>query len=140
MYVTEILLTGAVAHSRERARDEKRTERQRTGFSASHVILDLSLEAMKRIGYEALSLARPPQPLLFVYNGAGAFAYDGAARRSEEAQQHALARIEKETLQREMELLEIEREMELLEIEPGIGAAHRPMPSFVAFDGMLGSF
>ena len=127
MLVTGIAPTEAVTQSRAKSREEKQAERQRAGFSAGHIILDLSLEAWKRIGREPHSSARTQPTPLFIYNDAGDFAYDDAARRYEEAQQRAVSRVE------------IERQRaNAATVETGPENAMPPMPSFVAFDGMLG--
>jgi len=127
MIVTRIGPSEAVAQPRAKTREEKRAERQRTRFSPGHIILDLSLEAWKQIGHEPHSSARTLPPPLFIYNDAGDFAYNDAARRYEEAQQRAISRMETERL-----------------LVSADAAAAKPvnatgsMPSFVAFDGMLG--
>ena len=127
MIVTGIAPTESTAQSRARSREKGRAEEYPTGFSAPHIILDLSLEAMRQIGYEPLAPGRPPQPLLFVYTGKGEFAYDEAAKRYQEAHRRAVSRLEAERLRAETAVRETAPEY-----------AETLLPSTVSFDGMLG--
>ena len=85
------------------------------------------MEAWKQIGHEPHSTARTLPPPLFIYNDAGDFAYNEAARRYEEAQQWAISRMETERLL---------GNADAAAAKPVIATA--PTSSFVAFDGMLG--
>ena len=131
MQVTGISSATGLAHPRDRERDGKQADRQRARFSARHVILDLSREAMLQIGHEPLSFARPPRQLLFVYNDSGAFAYDAPDQpRNETRLRSPSDSVEPDPTRIAPEPTEAIEE---------IGAAEAPSPSFVSFDGMLGA-
>lgn len=121
MYIAGIAPAESPAGSRSKRRDEPQDERQPGGFSPLHVILDLSLEAMNRIGYRSPTVPRTPPPVLFVYDGGGSFAYDEAARRYEQARPAAMPVDEP------------------LPAEETLTIPEAPaIPARVSFDGMLG--
>lgn len=89
---------------------------QRSGFSKAHVILDLSVEARQQFGHEPISIGRRAPAPLFIYNQAGAFAYNEPTRP------------DKPTVYAENSVLE--EEVTVIEV---------PMPKSVTFDGRLGA-
>lgn len=93
MYVTGVGPVKARDGSHSRRREDAQEARQRTGFSSRHVILDLTLEAMNRIGYRSLAVPRQPQPVLFLYDDRGGLAYEEAARRYEQARPAVLTPV-----------------------------------------------
>lgn len=130
MAVTGITPATSIPQTRAKAREETRAEARSLGFSARHVILDLSREAMLHLGQEPLDSARPPLPLLFVYTDAGGFAYDNAARYQEDAQREAAQRLE----------LERQRAAEAARAaSPSPAIIERSVPSVITFDGRLGA-
>lgn len=129
MLIPGIAPAAAVTETRTKPRDETHSERKRAGFSPRHVILDLSREALQRIGHDPLASDRTPQPPLFIYNGTGEFAYDEAARRYADAQRHTATQFE------------FESQSGGSKDEPTVPDAAIPtpaLPSVVTFDGMLG--
>ena len=119
MYVTGVGPAKEPDGSHGRRRENAQEARQRTGFSSRHVILDLTLEAMNRIGYRPLAVPRQPQPVLFLYDDRGGLAYEEAARRYEQARPATLTpepRAPEETL---------------------APPESPPIPARVSFDGML---
>ncbi|NKB56263.1 MAG: hypothetical protein GKS00_08005 [Alphaproteobacteria bacterium] len=115
MQIAGLSATEPSAPTRDRERDGKQTARDRfsTGsrFSPTHIILDLSREAMEQIGQGPLSRSRPPKPLLFIYDHSGAFAYD--------------------------EPMPVQDGRRTVSPPHNEERAETPMPSIVAFDGML---
>lgn len=103
-----------------REQDSSATNRdrhqQRSGFSKAHVILDLSVEARKQVGHEPISIGRRTPAPLFIYNQAGAFAYNEPARPEKPT-----VYVEDKTHAEEVAV-----------IEPA-------MPKSVTFDGKLGA-
>lgn len=121
MYVSGISAAEGLAPPRDRARDAHADARHRSGFSARHVIIDLSAEALRRIGQVPAGPALAQTVPLFVYDDTGSFAYGEAATRYEEARRRS------PTLPAKVPAL-IE--------EPAI-LETPPPPRFVAFDGRL---
>ena len=128
MVVTGIAPAETVVRPRTASRDRNDLERSRAGFSRSHIILDLSREALSELGHEVHSSARTQDPPLFVYDGTGDFVYEEAARHYEDVQKRAAFKIAAE--QKRIE-------ESITRSQPVRDAA--PIPSTVTFDGMLGA-
>ena len=127
MAVTGIAPTEATILSRPNPREQRRAATLPERFSAQHVILNISQDARRQIGYEPVSDGRTTEPPLFVYTDTGAFAYDDAAKRYEETNQRVRSRYERERL----------RSLSAVQEEIG-DIVETPLPKTVAFDGMLG--
>ena len=89
---------------------------QRSGFSKAHVILDLSVEAQQQVGHEPISIGRRIPAPLFIYNQAGAFAYNEPTRPDKPT-----VYVEDNVLVEKVTVIEA------------------PMPKSVTFDGRLGA-
>ncbi len=124
MRITNVTPARTLSQPRGREADGKRTEQYRFRFSSAHIIVDLSPEALKKVGEEISSEIRPFRPRLFVYNDTGAFAYDAPA---------PINRITRSTTIIESEI------DEPYDTEENLGVDETPIRSFVAFDGRLRS-
>lgn len=84
MQIESLSPAGVTPQPRRRDHDETPTgkdrKRQGSGFSKAHVILDLSVEVLQQLGHEPISIGRRMPTPLFIYNKAGAFAYNEPAQ------------------------------------------------------------
>ena len=127
MVVTGIAPADSVTRPRTATRERNDLERSRAGFSRSHIILDLSREALSELGHKVLSSARTQEPPLFVYDGTGDFVYEKAARHFEDVQKRTALKIAAEQKRIEESIARSQSVRDAA-----------PLPSTVTFDGMMG--